>query len=340
MTALLRSKKILLLAALCTPLLTGAKADGCGSDVSLGGDNDGDGDGNGCEYGGTQLDVGESFTPDEVGACPDSCTCQADGSVACTLAYCAPPDSRCTYEDGTTYAVGESWLDSAGCNTCSCMEDGMWACTQMACEEPSCAYDGHQFAVGESFPSTDGCNNCSCNEAGVVCTERACACDPELVCDAAISCVGGLLYPTGCGPANCDEAIGPCEATCDPTLVCGQALSCVGGELYPTTCGPANCDDPIGGCELAPCEDPSDPDCPVGCDASLSCAEAETCYDGALYPTGCGPANCDDPIGECSEDACDPTLSCGDAITCVGGQAYPSTCGPHNCDAPLGVCEG
>lgn len=42
-------------------------------------------------------------------------------------------------------------------------------------------------------------------------------------------------------------------ASCDPTLICGQALTCVDGQLYPTTCGPANCDKPLGPCGGTPC---------------------------------------------------------------------------------------
>jgi hypothetical protein len=36
--------------------------------------------------------------------------------------------------------------------------------------------------------------------------------------------------------------------SCDPTLICGQAITCVDGQWYPTTCGPANCDEPMGPC--------------------------------------------------------------------------------------------
>jgi hypothetical protein len=158
------------------------------------------------------------------------------------------------------------------------------------------------------------------------CLEDKGSCDPSLVCDQAITCVDGQLYPTGCGPDNCDEPIGPCDATCDPTLACGEAITCHDGLLYPTTCGPANCDEPIGPCEPE-------------CDPTLVCTQAETCSaDGLLYPTGCGPANCDEPIGPC-EPECDPTLLCGDAITCVNGLLYPTTCGPANCDAPSGECD-
>jgi hypothetical protein len=34
--------------------------------------------------------------------------------------------------------------------------------------------------------------------------------------------------------------------------MCGQAVTCVDSQLYPTTCGPANCDEPIGPCGDAP----------------------------------------------------------------------------------------
>ena len=36
---------------------------------------------------------------------------------------------------------------------------------------------------------------------------------------------------------------------CDPDLSCATVLTCVDGLLYPTSCGPDNCDDPIGECE-------------------------------------------------------------------------------------------
>jgi len=36
---------------------------------------------------------------------------------------------------------------------------------------------------------------------------------------------------------------------CDPDLMCGEALTCVDELLYPTTCGPDNCDEPIDTCD-------------------------------------------------------------------------------------------
>lgn len=35
---------------------------------------------------------------------------------------------------------------------------------------------------------------------------------------------------------------------CDTTLICAQVLTCVDGQLYPTACGPKNCDPPIEPC--------------------------------------------------------------------------------------------
>jgi hypothetical protein len=51
--------------------------------------------------------------------------------------------------------------------------------------------------------------------------------------------------------ADCDTGICALAApgTCDSTLKCGDALTCVGGFLYPTTCGPTNCDAPIDYCK-------------------------------------------------------------------------------------------
>jgi len=333
MTATLRSKSFLLLAAIALPVLTGASSDGCGSDVSLGGDED-----EGCDVDGTQYDAGESFTPSEAGACPNSCTCGENGEVSCTEAYCPP--ASCTDEGGTTYLPGESFPSADGCNTCACGNDGFIACSAMGCNpDTGCNYAGQNYAVGATFASNDGCNNCSCTADGQVsCTEIACACDPTLVCTQVLTCAGDLLYPTGCGPANCDAPIGPCDAECDPDLACGEALSCVDGLLYPTTCGPANCNEPIGPCDVPPCEDPGDPDCPVTCDPTLACAEILGCFEGLLYPSGCGPANCDDPIGTCPEPTCDPDLRCGQAETCFDGDLYRTTCGPENCDEPIGPC--
>ena len=83
------------------------------------------------------------------------------------------------------------------------------------------------------------------------------SCNPSKACGQMITCQNGQLYPTICGPANCDKPIGPClppttnsscPIGCDPTYKCGDAVTCVNGLEYPTTCGPANCNAAIGKC--------------------------------------------------------------------------------------------
>ena len=53
------------------------------------------------------------------------------------------------------------------------------------------------------------------------------------------------LLIVGCGTEteNLTNSIG-----CNPDLVCGQVVTCCDGVLYPTVCCDANCDDEIGIC--------------------------------------------------------------------------------------------
>jgi len=47
---------------------------------------------------------------------------------------------------------------------------------------------------------------------------------------------------------NCEDIFDE-DDDCNPDLGCGQALTCCDGLLYPTTCCSANCDEPIGECD-------------------------------------------------------------------------------------------
>lgn len=62
----------------------------------------------------------------------------------------------------------------------------------------------------------DDCSPCRGGaDCGGICVELSCklACDPTLICTQVLTCVNGQLYPTGCGPRNCDKPIGVCDAT-------------------------------------------------------------------------------------------------------------------------------
>lgn len=109
--------------------------------------------------------------------------------------------------------------------------------------EESCPPGTHPEEVCEVHPD---CTEPVCQ---IICVDDCpLECDPTLMCGEALTCVDGMLYPTTCGPANCDAPIGVCEPGCDPSLACAEVLTCVDGKLYPTGCGPANCDLPIGDC--------------------------------------------------------------------------------------------
>jgi hypothetical protein len=116
---------------------------------------------------------------------------------------------------------------------------------------PGLCRDKPRQSCSPSNPACEGNEVCVPNAVcGLHCTGTCvlAECDPELICTQVLTCVDGELYPTGCGPANCDSPIGECADTCDPGLVCTQVLTCVDGLLYPTGCGPSNCDEPIGKC--------------------------------------------------------------------------------------------
>ncbi|MEZ4300067.1 MAG: hypothetical protein R3B70_34285 [Polyangiaceae bacterium] len=191
----------LALAALGAAALLGGA--GCGPNVSTGGD---------CTYDGKDYEAGESFPAGD--GC-NSCTCEDNGSVACTEIGC---EIKCEWQ-GQLYSVGETFPAGDGCNSCTCEENGEAACTLTACPQMGCSDEGYFHAPGEgwesndkctactcqpdgqaicsdngvcescyyagqfheggeSFPALDGCNTCQCtSDGGISCTEIACACD-------------------------------------------------------------------------------------------------------------------------------------------------------------------
>ena len=161
-------------------------------------------------YGGQSYRPGDSFPATD--GC-NTCSCNPDGQIACTLIACAPDAGVTCMYNGRVHQVGDSFAAVDGCNTCSCLPDATVACTEIACPVDAgtgCAYDAAHYAPGESFLATDGCNMCSCLAGGTVgCTKRACSCalvkpryDEELarirMCTAASDC-GQVLQGTSCG---------------------------------------------------------------------------------------------------------------------------------------------
>jgi len=95
-------------------------------------------------------------------------------------------------------------------------------------------------------------------------------------CDPSLECIHS--EPTFDVPGTCQPA------SCDPTIICTQATTCVDGALYPTGCGPANCDEPIGICFAPPPPPPPEPTCANMCggpavDKICFCDAACSYYD-------------------------------------------------------------
>jgi hypothetical protein len=111
--------------------------------------------------------------------------------------------------------------------------------------DPPCA--GNEVCVADPHVA------CLAGDDFAACSTGVCAlvaCDPDQPCGDAPTCVGGLLYPTTCGPHNCDAPIGPCDpwGECGPPPPCPapppechwEGGGCSGGQW---TCGTLVCDE-------------------------------------------------------------------------------------------------
>lgn len=97
-------------------------------------------------------------------------------------------------------------------------------------------------------------------------------------CDPSLTCVF---------PEETHDVPGTCQpSSCDPTLICTQALTCVNGQTYPTGCGPANCDEPLGPCQPDPPPPPPAPTCEGMC-GGPAIDKACYCDDACSYFGDC-----------------------------------------------------
>ncbi len=204
-------------------------------------------------------------------------------------------DFKCSdlgYEECNYYDFCE-WIEDSDNAT------GFGICIDAGSENPCSDFSQEDCEWYDECVWTDeGCQDYNWND-----------CDPNAICGQAVTCVDGLLYPTTCGPENCDDPIGECEDSgdgggdCDPDLFCGEAITCVDGLLYPTTCGPENCDDPIG-----ECDDNGDgpPECLLDCEGIEDINSDENPDEACDWiVSNFGPNNF---FNECAEDCDEETL--------------------------------
>lgn len=168
----------------------------------------------------------------------NTCTCNADGTLACTEMACPTP---CDF-DGKLHQPGATFAAADGCNTCECTADGTVVCTETACPPPC------QGAPLCDQPLIMGC------VADPVCNP-----DGSWDCVVSCECGGATGIPECPAPPTGCFFTGP---YCD-----GQQWTC--GDLYCDGCQsqPDVCVDPgIAGCWAEPWCDGFNWTCIVNCD--------------------------------------------------------------------------
>ena len=287
----------------------------------------------GCDYGGAHHAIGETY-PSEDGC--NTCTCEKDGTSACTEKACLPTQKACGSRGLAECATGEycafdlaaqcGRADAPGvCTTipggactrdfkpvCGC-DDKTYsnACTAAAAgvsvlhsgECGGCDYNGEHYADGASFPSSDGCNTCSCDGANgtVGCTKRACT---DTTCGGlrGAACATGMYcdfaIEARCGAADQTGTCRPVPDACDAVL---KSVCACNDKTYENACGAA-----MAGFSVR-----AEGECPKsgGCDYNGKHYDA-----GSAFPSsdGCNSCSCSDN-GQvaCTLRACAPIKSCG-----------------------------
>ena len=184
----------------------------------------------------------------------NTCTCQADGTLACTLIDCNPGAIVCASGladcDGDSANGCETILlgstqNCGGCGiVCMAPTNQQARCVAGACTlEASCLYEGVEHALGSSFPSRDGCNTCECGAAiggaSVTCTEKACACDPlgEQSYRSYLAYISDCAtdYPCASGATKFENE---CGCGCEQSEMCPDEFDCTPSGTMNGLCDP------------------------------------------------------------------------------------------------------
>jgi len=137
----------------------------------------------------------------------DYCEWISDSDNPAINGYCVDAEGG-NDDDGPPDCV----LDCEGINNVSPEENATYFCEWLLSVFPSgCAEDCEQDVLDDIEEFMIVCDEClSDNNCDGIFDDNN-DCDPDLECATVITCYEGLLYPTSCGPENCDEPIGECD---------------------------------------------------------------------------------------------------------------------------------
>ena len=105
-------------------------------------------------------------------------------------------------EDECSITEGCQWYDEEGCFRLEEEDNDFESCSDIEYLQECENTEGCEWMYNNNM---SGYGSCVENE-----WEND-DCDPDLACATVLTCYENLLYPTSCGPENCDEPIGECE---------------------------------------------------------------------------------------------------------------------------------
>lgn len=267
------------------------------------------------------------------------CLCSLLCFAGCESDPSTPPNGEvsCT-EGGESYAVGDNWTCSDGCNSCYCGEGGGISSTDLDCSSGSCTPE-------ECGP-----------EPGM----------PNSLCEDGVTMAG----PGDCEPqenGSCGWTIVECPDPCDDL----DCWPCVNGECVPEdeACEPGESFDAADGCNSCVCPESgimaeascTEMACESSCGSSEDCLETQFCdfpYDEcgvSINSTMSGtcqtrPETCDSGgVGACGCDGTFRTNDCelqsiGTDYQIYGGCESPDAvgeflCGTTRCNSQSEMCN-